>query len=53
MRLGIFGSKRVLHHPGPDSARSSEFTHFLEKVIVGIEEKTQPGSKIVNLESAI
>ena len=53
VRPGVFGPKGVLHLPGPYAARRPEFAHFLEEVIMRVEEETQPGSEVVDFKASL
>src|SRR5208283_48088 len=48
----ILGAEAILHHLSPNLAGSTILCDFLEEVVVRVEEKAEPGTEFVYVESA-
>src|SRR5439155_8755595 len=49
-RTLVSGFEAVFHDPRPQPARGAEFSDFLKKMVVDIEEERQAAGKLVNLK---
>src|SRR5690349_14662400 len=47
----ILAAESLGHHPVPHFSRSPILGDFLEKIVVGVEEKRQPWRKVVHIQA--
>src|SRR4030067_1139757 len=52
-RLGVAGIEALAHEARPQSACGAELGHFLEKVVVGVEEKRDLRGKLIDREDCL
>ena len=49
----VLRAEALLHHPRPDPAGGTELGDLLEKIAVRVKEKTEPGRKAIDRQSAL
>jgi hypothetical protein len=53
LRPRVLGTESIAHDAGPQPAHRPELGHFLEKIVVGVEEERDPLAEAVDVESGI